>query len=91
MCVVHHKLTLVFRSATGFEQVLLERILTIWSFRLTCEKVSAVSSAITAGQDGISIALAIHSLDPRPRGWFCGVSVQSDHRTFVQSRDKMSG
>ena len=24
MCVVHHKLTLVFRSMTGFERVLLE-------------------------------------------------------------------
>ena len=26
MCVVHHKLTLVFRSMTGFERVLLDRL-----------------------------------------------------------------
>ena len=25
MCVVHHKLTLVFRSMTGFERVLVDR------------------------------------------------------------------
>ena len=67
MCVVHHKLTLVFRSMTGFERVLLDSLFEksmenhFWKFGVLLSTAPLVP--LKAGAQGISIAVAFRSFD----------------------------
>ncbi len=78
----------------------MEEILDIWSFWLTIEKVGSgfcyhaervrfrLNFDAERRGKGISIALAIRSVDPRLRVWCCTAFRTTQPLYFVQSRAK---